>query len=107
MQTLGGKRSIYHVRVMYPLTSKREWRDVQGYKVVITGFEEFEFFVHRGFDRGILDDGLWRISEATTGFAFPHETDGTTRQAAIDRVTSFLSCKGKAKFINAIGIANH
>ncbi len=106
MQPLVGTRRTYRINLKYPLTGGWETRDVQGYKVIIPGFEEFDFFVHRGPERLILTENPWRISEVTTGFAFPRETDGATRQKAIDNVSRFLSEKGKEKFIRAMEKAN-
>ena len=94
-----GTRRKYQIKIKYPLKEDSEWCEVIGYGVAIAGFEEFLFFVHRSqnsFEKG------WRISEETTGYAFPQELDAKTRQGVIDNVTKFLKRKGKDKFIRAL-----
>lgn len=82
-------------------------RDVEGYRVVIPGFEDFGFFVHRATDPIIEEESTWRVSEVETGFGFPLELEGYTRQEAIRRTTRFLHAKGKSKFLEAMGKARN
>ncbi len=102
MQPLVGKRTDYRIHMEYPSTNSQGWQTVTGCKVVIPGFEEFDFFVHRGTERRLLTENPWRISEVSTGGAMPRETDGHTRQEAINKVTQFLTLKGKDKLVKVI-----
>ncbi len=89
-----GKKGDYQIRIQTPLDLKPYWQDVEGYKVVIEGFEEFDFFTHKR-DNTLLDKVLWRISEVSTGYALPAECDGATRLRALEKATEYLKSKGK------------
>jgi len=89
----------YRVKVHYPVDNHDTWLDVQGYPVVIRGFEEYEFFVHRsinGFESG------WRISEKITGLCFPVRCDGRTRQDAVNKTIEGITEVGKDKFAKVL-----
>ena len=96
------KKQTFRKYVEYPVGGRREWQEIQGYHVVILGFEEFSFFVHKGASH--FEEG-WHISEESTGFGLPEELDASTRQKAIDNVSRFLKEKGKDKFINVLSKA--
>lgn len=96
------KRETFRKYVKYPIDGRTEWQVIQGYRVVIIGFEEFSFFVHRGSN--YFEEG-WHISEESTGFGLPEKLDALTRQKAIDNATRFLKEKGKDKFIGVLNKA--
>jgi len=97
------KRQTFRIHIKYPLDGRTEWQEILGYGIVIPGFEEFCFFVHRNYSRFFNE--FWHISEESTGFGFPDELDAPTRQKAIDSATRFLKEKGKDKFISALNKA--
>ena len=96
------KKQTFCKYIKYPVVGRMEWQEIQGYSVVILGFEEFSFFVHKG--SSFFEEG-WHISEESTGFGLPEELDASTRQKAIDNASRFLKEKGKDKFINALSKA--
>ena len=98
-------KRLYEITTRSPFDDSIVKRDAQGYRVVILGLEEFSFFVHRRIEP--VGSDSWRISEVTTGFALPSDLDGSTRQEAIDNATTFLSEKGKPKFITAMDRAKN
>lgn len=93
------KKGYFNIRMRDLVSGGTYLAEVEGYKVVIPGFEIYGFFAHK---RHNLFDSPWRITEVSTGFAMPDYTDGVTRQEAINRVAQLLSEMGKDKFIKAM-----
>ena len=90
----------YEITARFPLQDDIIKWDVEGYQVAIHGFEDESFFVHRSNDS--YSEGMWRISEEKTGFTFPVELEGYSRQEAIDKLTTFLKEKGRVKLFTAM-----
>jgi len=95
------KKQTFRIAKEYPLDGHKEWGVIEGYGVIIPGFDEFTFFVHKAPLLPTFET-KWRISEETSGRAFPEELDRKTRQATIEAVTTFLTDKGKPFFIEVL-----
>jgi hypothetical protein len=98
METDLRRKRIYQIAVEYP-NGVRGTLHLEGYRVIIPDFEEYEFFVHKGH---LFYDENWRISEASTGFGFPNKCNAPARQKTINNAIALLREKGKPAFQTAI-----
>ena len=88
----------YKIKLMNPATGLPYDKEIRGYRVIIDGYEEYEFFVHRTSS----NDFMWRVSEKGTGFCFPYSCDGFTRIEVIRYANIKLVQFGKEKFKDVI-----
>jgi len=88
-------KRIFNIRVIYPPSIDITIKPIEGYRVILPGFEGYEFFLHKNH---VLDDGRWRLSEATTGFAFPDNINDVSRQNTIANASAILKKVGIASF---------
>lgn len=102
------KTDLSHLRIYYisvfhsPNLVKKT--PIEGYRVIIPEYEDYEFFTHKNLN---FDDGLWQISEATTGFCLPETCRASTREQAILNATNTLEAIGKLAFKRAINRAKN
>jgi len=101
MKTDLKNKRIYEITVVFP-PSLIKRQVIEGYRVIIPGFEEYEFFLHKDH---ILDDGNWRLSEATTGAGFPDSCNSPTRQETINLAAVGLKKIGKTGFARCMTAA--
>jgi hypothetical protein len=73
---------------------------VDGEKVLLKGFEEFEFFLHHPY-KGVFIMEEWTISEATTGLMLT-EQRGKTQEEAIDLASTRMNEAGLDKLRQSI-----
>lgn len=86
----------FTVTIFNPMNNKPSKCAIDGYKVVISGFEEYSFFVHR------YEGSDWQVSEESTGFSIPSYCDGATRISAINKATELLKKTGKEKLATIV-----
>lgn len=81
------------MKIFFVTDAKGEKKEVKGRKVVIPGFEEFGFFVHRGIGR---EGNSWVVSEEEGGGMI---ANGKLQKTAIAAAQGLLVKMGEKKFL--------
>ena len=92
------KRLRQYEITMKPSKGNPYKKVVNGYRVILPGFEEYGLFVHRSF----LTSCDWRITEVSTGCRFPDNIAAQTREKTISNLYIYLKEIGKHKLDNHI-----
>lgn len=79
------------------LTNSTRKVSIKGEPIIIEGFEEFEFFIHKSWD----NKDTYNVSEASTGLAILYGSS-ESKEEAINATKEILSKQGKKKLIEAI-----
>ncbi len=90
--------SEYYIH-MAPKSATR-WKQVEGRRLSIAGFEEFDLFAHQSrYDEGTIIPDYWTVSEGQTGLALG---EGETEDEAIAYATEQLNRRGVEAFRDRI-----
>jgi hypothetical protein len=92
----------------YVCTVRDGFVEVEGKKVILPKFEEFEFFLCRQIhnDGIVVTPKKWNVTEASTGWAINSQEvsnkERTTQKKAVDQAIRVLNESGKDKIHLAI-----
>jgi len=77
------------------MNEEKEWEfsEVKGERVIIPGYSEFDFFIHK-------KDKLWLVSEGKTGAKISQ--DEKTKKLAIESATDTINRHGKERLIQSM-----